>query len=73
MKFAAILFLAAAGLYAIGDAVLAPTPVHVSDVDNQQRLVSIEHARETIENLEQELAKSNLAIERMKEAAKGAR
>lgn len=46
-------------------------PVHVSDVDNQRRLVSIEHVRETIDNLEQDLAKSNLAIERMREAAKG--
>jgi hypothetical protein len=46
-------------------------PVHVSDVDNQRLLVSIEHVRETIDNLEQDLAKSNLEIERMREAAKG--
>jgi len=46
-------------------------PVHVSDVDNQRLLVSIEHVRGTIDNLEQDLAKSNLEIERMREAAKG--
>jgi hypothetical protein len=106
----AVLVLFAAGIYAVGDAVLAPAPapdhpgfvdtvlgsravvaatrlavisgavfvvvsvvalisrgqwltrvgpVHVSDVDNPRLLVSIERARETIDKLEKDLAKSN--------------